>query len=86
MPATNRRTRPAPRWRHETRHHLDVVIRVRDPETGISKPRWVGGFATDKTPRPRAPSCASAPARPAHPPKLDDPRLLTLSSGSKPTQ
>ena len=24
------------------------VIRVRDPETGISKPRWVGGFATEE--------------------------------------
>lgn len=24
------------------------VIRVRDPETGLSKPRWVGGFATEK--------------------------------------
>jgi hypothetical protein len=23
------------------------VIRVKDPETGVSKPRWVGGFATD---------------------------------------
>jgi len=23
------------------------VIRVRDPETGISRPRWVGGFATE---------------------------------------
>lgn len=23
------------------------VIRVRDPETGLSKPRWVGGFATE---------------------------------------
>ena len=24
------------------------VIRVKDPETGISKPRWVGGFATEQ--------------------------------------
>jgi integrase len=24
------------------------VIRVRDPETGVSKPRWVGGFATEE--------------------------------------
>ena len=23
------------------------VVRVRDPETGVSKPKWVGGFATD---------------------------------------
>ena len=24
------------------------VIRVKDPETGISRPRWVGGFATEQ--------------------------------------
>src|SRR5215470_3654250 len=24
------------------------VIRVKDPETGVSKPRWVGGFATEQ--------------------------------------
>lgn len=24
------------------------VIRVKDPETGVSKPRWVGGFATEE--------------------------------------
>ena len=24
------------------------VIRVKDPETGISKPKWVGGFATEQ--------------------------------------
>jgi hypothetical protein len=24
------------------------VIRVKDPETGISKPKWVGGFATEE--------------------------------------
>ncbi|MGO9077895.1 MAG: hypothetical protein ACLQDY_02480 [Streptosporangiaceae bacterium] len=24
------------------------VIRVKDPETGISKPRWVGGFTTEE--------------------------------------
>jgi len=24
------------------------VIRVRDPETGASRPRWVGGFATEE--------------------------------------
>ena len=23
------------------------VIRVPDPETGVSKPKWVGGFATE---------------------------------------
>jgi integrase len=25
------------------------VIRVRNPETGVSRPRWVGGFATEET-------------------------------------
>ena len=24
------------------------VIRVKDPETGAGKPRWVGGFATEE--------------------------------------
>ena len=24
------------------------VVRVQDPETGLSKPRWVGGFASEK--------------------------------------
>jgi hypothetical protein len=24
------------------------VIRVKDPETGVSKPRWLGGFATEE--------------------------------------
>jgi integrase len=23
------------------------VIRIKDAETGVSKPRWVGGFATE---------------------------------------
>jgi integrase len=27
------------------------VIRVNDPETGVSKPRWVGGFATEEAAR-----------------------------------
>ena len=31
------------------------VIRVKDPETGVSKPRWVGGFATEEE-RPRLPA------------------------------
>jgi hypothetical protein len=30
------------------------VIRVKDAETGVSKPRWVGGFALSKKPRPLA--------------------------------
>src|SRR5690242_13333618 len=24
------------------------VMRVKDPETGVSKPRWVGGFSTEE--------------------------------------
>ena len=49
MPATNRKTTP--------RLHNGVmkrgttwsyVIRVKDPETGVSKPRWVGGFTTEQ--------------------------------------
>jgi integrase len=30
-------------------HTWSYVIRVNDPETGISRPRWVGGFATEET-------------------------------------
>src|SRR6185312_15477189 len=49
MSATNRKTTP--------RLHDGVmkrgttwsyVIRVKDPETGVSKPRWVGGFTTEQ--------------------------------------
>ncbi len=29
-------------------HTWSYVIRVRDPETGVSKPLWVGGFATEE--------------------------------------
>ena len=29
-------------------HTWSYVIRVKDPETGVSKPRWVGGFATEQ--------------------------------------
>jgi hypothetical protein len=29
------------------------VIRVKDPETGESKPKWVSGFATGMTRKPR---------------------------------
>jgi integrase len=28
-------------------HRWSYVIRVKDPQTGVSKPRWVGGFATE---------------------------------------
>jgi integrase len=55
MPATTRKTTP--------RLHNGVmkrgttwsyVIRVKDPETGISKPRLVAASPPSKTPRPRA--------------------------------
>jgi integrase len=29
-------------------HTWSYVIRVKDPETGVSRPRWVGGFATEE--------------------------------------
>lgn len=29
-------------------HTWSYVIRVKDPETGTSRPRWVGGFATEE--------------------------------------
>jgi integrase len=48
MPATTRKNTPRLRdgvmKRGTTRSY---VIRVKDPETGISRPRWVGGFATE---------------------------------------
>ena len=28
-------------------HAWSYVIRIKDPETGASRPRWVGGFATE---------------------------------------
>ena len=34
-------------------HTWSYVIRVKDPESGISKPRWVGGFATEEGPARR---------------------------------
>ncbi len=49
MPATNRKN--TPRLRDgvmKTRHHLVVRDPRQGPETGISKPRWVGGFATEQ--------------------------------------
>ena len=54
----DRRLMPAPPTRKNTPRLRDgvmkrgttwsYVIRVKDPETGISKPRWVGGFATEQ--------------------------------------
>jgi len=40
-----------PRLRHgvmKRGNTWSYVIRVKDPETGVSKPRWVGGFATEE--------------------------------------
>ena len=45
MPATNRKNTPRLRDGVMKRGTTwSYVIRVKDPETGISKPRWVGGF------------------------------------------
>ena len=49
MPATNRKNTPRLRDGVMKRGTTwSYVIRVKDPETGISKPRWVGGFATEQ--------------------------------------
>ena len=49
MPATNRKNTPRLRDGVMKRGTTwSYVIRVKDPETGISKPRWVGGFATEE--------------------------------------
>jgi integrase len=48
MPATNRTNTPRLRDGVMKRGTTwSYVIRVKDPATGISKPRWVGGFATE---------------------------------------
>jgi integrase len=48
MPATTRKNTPRLRDGVMKRGTTwSYVIRVKDPETGISKPRWVGGFATE---------------------------------------
>jgi integrase len=48
MAATNRKNTPRLRDGVMKRGTTwSYVIRVKDPETGISKPRWVGGFATE---------------------------------------
>jgi integrase len=44
------RRRNAPRLRDGVMKRgstWSYVIRVKDPETGVSKPRWVGGFGTE---------------------------------------
>ena len=49
MPATTRKNTPRLRDGVLKRGTTwSYVIRVKDPETGISKPRWVGGFATEQ--------------------------------------
>ena len=49
MPATTRKNTPRLRGVVMKRGNTwSYVIRVKDPETGISKPRWVGGFATEE--------------------------------------
>ena len=49
MPATSRKNNPKLRDGVMKRGTTwSYVIRGRDPETGISKPRWVGGFATEE--------------------------------------
>ena len=48
MPVTNRKTTPRLRDGVMKRGTTwSYVIRVKDPETRTSKPRWVGGFATE---------------------------------------
>ncbi len=49
MPATTRKTTPRLRDGVMKRGTTwSYVIRVKDPETGVSKPRWGGGFATEQ--------------------------------------
>ena len=49
MPATTRKNTPRLRDGVMKRGTTwSYVIRVKDPETGISKPKWVGGFATEE--------------------------------------
>ncbi len=49
MPATTRKNTPRLRDGVMKRGTTwSYVIRVKDPETGISKPRWVGSFATEQ--------------------------------------
>jgi len=87
MPATNRKNSPRLRDGAMKRGTTwSYVIRVKDPETGISKPRWVGGFATEQDAK-AARDQARVSARQGQ--YIDATRLpwpLTSTSGSKPTQ
>ena len=47
-PASEQDHPQAPRRRHEARTSWSYVIRVKEPETGKSKPRWNGGLATEE--------------------------------------
>lgn len=48
-PASSRKARPRLRDGVMKRGSTwSYVIRVRDPETGVSKPKWVGGFVTEE--------------------------------------
>jgi integrase len=50
-PACRKPSRNAPKLRDgvvKRGRTWSYVIRVKDPETGVSKPRWVGGFATEQ--------------------------------------
>ena len=49
MPVTTRRNTPRLRDGVMKRGSTwSYVIRVKDPETGVSKPRWVSGFTTEQ--------------------------------------
>ena len=72
MPATTRKNTPRLRDGVMKRGTTwSYVIRVKDPETGISKPRWVGGFATEQDAKAAGRSPRERPARPVHRPQLD---------------
>ena len=48
------------------------VIRIKDPETGASRPRWVGGFATeDEAKAARDEARVKAPPWGVHRPQPD---------------
>ena len=69
-----------PRLRHgvmKRGNTWSYVIRVKDPETGVSKPRWVGGFATEEAAksRPRR-EPGKGPARRVRRPQPDHRRHL----------
>src|SRR5215470_2482713 len=45
---TRRRRDDASGWVMKRGSTWSYVIRVRDPETGLSKPKWVGGFDSEE--------------------------------------